>query len=614
MGPNMDQSLVYAAHTGHGDGASSQSPASRPKLDRIFNDSDGVVEDGVRGALLAHPDIIVETANPRVVKRAKTAGRRKVGVITGGGSGHEPAFLGYVGTGLLDSVAIGEIFSSPTAVSFLDAMKEADTGAGVACLFGNYAGDTMNVRMAARDAQQAGIKVETVVATDDVASAPASEAERRRGVAGEILMWKAAGARAEEGGSLDEVIAVARKAIANTRSIGVGLTPCTIVANGHPNFAIELGTMEVGIGHHGEPGVSVQELGRSRDIAKLMLEHILPDLPFTRGDRVTVLLSGLGATPIIELYVLYADVADLLKEKGIEVAHRFVGNLFTSLEMKGATLTVMKTDDELDRLMAAPAESIGLVRVGAGAAVAPAAEAPTAKADPVEALVKTETGEKYVPRSGVPVGETTRVIPALVDAIVKARDWLSEIDGKIGDGDHGINMAKGFARCGEALGANPPVMEKGLDALSDSLMAGIGGSMGPLYGRFFEGMAIPLRNVEFLDGRLFAQMLDGALAGINSLGNARVGDKTLVDTLQPSVEAFHQALDDGKSFEQALIAMSEAAERGRDSTVDLVARIGRASRLGERSRGVLDAGATSCCLILQTIAKELEAPARKHNA
>lgn len=396
----MDHSSQHRAQSDHS--ASFQSFAARPKLDRIFNDPDGVIEDGARGALLAHPDIIARTSNPRVVKRAQTTGRRKVGVITGGGSGHEPAFLGYVGKGLLDSVAIGEIFSSPTAVSFLDAMREADKGAGVACLFGNYAGDTMNVRMAVRDAQQAGIKVETVVATDDVASAPASEADRRRGVAGEILMWKAAGARAEEGGALDEVIAVARKAIANTRSIGVGLTPCTIVANGHPNFAIELGKMEVGIGHHGEPGVSVQELGRSRDIAKLMLDYVLPDLPFTKGDRVTVLLSGLGATPVIELYVLYADVADILRDKGIEVAHRFVGNLFTSLEMKGATLTLMKTDDELDRLMGAPAESIGLVRVGAEAQGVSAVEAPEVRAEPVEERSETSAGERYVPKKACP--------------------------------------------------------------------------------------------------------------------------------------------------------------------------------------------------------------------
>lgn len=596
----------------HPNGADQAGTASllRSRLDRIFNDPDQVVEDGLRGVLMAYPDLIASTSNPRVLKRVRPAARRKVGIVTGGGSGHEPAFLGYVGPGMLDAVAVGEIFSSPTSLSFFDAMREADQGAGVACLFGNYAGDTMNVRMAVRDAQNAGIRVETVVATDDVASASISEADRRRGVAGEILMWKVAGARAEEGASLDDVIAVAQKVIRHTRSIGVGLTPCTIIANGHPNFSIELGTMEVGIGHHGEPGVSVQKLGSAREIAQLMIDHLLPDLPFSKGDRVTVLLSGLGATPVIELYTLYADIAEILAERNIVIAHRFVGNYFTSLEMKGATLTLMKMDEELERLIKAPAESIGLTQSGPdglmGNGVKAVVDAPIAKPMPIRGAAEAGKAAHYRPKSGIDLDATTQIVPELVKAIVNAREWLSEIDGKIGDGDHGINMAKGFAQCGERLGSTPPDMGEGLRILSDVLMAGIGGSMGPLYGRFFEGMAQCLKDVRFVDAKLFGQMLDAALAGINSLGNARVGDKTLVDTLQPALEAFSKALSDGKNFAEALNAMSEAAEKGRDSTINLVARIGRASRLGERSRGVLDAGATSCCLILQTMAKTLK--------
>lgn len=575
--------------------------AARP-LDRIFNDPDQIVEDGIRGYLLAHPDILAGTDNPRVLRRARKSATRKVGVITGGGSGHEPAFLGYVGRGMLDAVAIGEIFSSPTAASFLDAMREADNGAGVACLFGNYAGDTMNVRLAVDDATREGIAVGTVVANDDVASAPKDDAARRRGVAGEILMWKAAGARAEEGASLEDVLATARKAIGNTRSIGVGLSPCTIVANGHPNFMIEAGTMEVGIGHHGEPGVEISRLGSSREIARMMCDHILPDLPFTAGDEVTVLVSGLGATPVIELYVLFADIADIMRERGITIRHNFVGNLFTSLDMKGVTLTVMKLDAELDRLMSHPAHAIGLTRVG-DTPEGPVTAAPTATAHDLAAHAAAAEKERYVPTSGIALENTRAVVPALVGAIVGARDWLSEIDGKIGDGDHGINMAKGFARCGQALGDAPPTMEGGLRALSDALMAGIGGSMGPLYGRFFEGLAKPLAGVTCIDAHLFGLMLDGAEAGIRSLGNADVGDKTLMDTLVPAVKAYHAA--EGQGLKPALAAMSVAAEQGRDSTRDLVARIGRASRLGERSRGVLDAGATSCCLILQTMAASL---------
>ena len=205
--------------------------------------------------------------------------------MTGGGSGHEPAFLGYVGEGLVDAVAIGEVFSSPTAKSFLDAFVAADGGAGVACLYGNYAGDNMNVKMAVRQAASRGITVRTVVANDDVPSAPAGEREKRRGVAGEILMWKAGGGSAAEGRDLDGVIAAAQKAIDNTRSIGIGLAPCTIAAVGKPNFAIEDGMMEVGIGHHGEPGLSVMPLRPAREMADLMLDSVLPDLPFERGRR-----------------------------------------------------------------------------------------------------------------------------------------------------------------------------------------------------------------------------------------------------------------------------------------------------------------------------------------
>lgn len=418
--PSADVTKASSTQAGSAHGA------LRTRLDRIFNDPDQVVEDGVRGVLLAYPDLIAATPNPRVLKRARLPTRRKVGIVTGGGSGHEPAFLGYVGPGMLDAVAVGEIFSSPTALSFLDAMREADNGAGVACLFGNYAGDTMNVRMAVRDAQNAGISVKTVVATDDVASAPANEADRRRGVAGEILMWKIAGARAEEGASLVEVIAVAQKVIRHTRSIGVGLTPCTIVANGHPNFSIALGTMEVGIGHHGEPGVSVQKLGSAREIAQLMIDHLLPDLPFAKGDRVTVLLSGLGATPVIELYTIYADIADILAEKGILIAHRFVGNYFTSLEMKGVTLTLMKIDEELERLVKAPAESIGLTQNGPatsdGDAARPAKDAPIATLTPdhPRAAAARETA-RYLPETGIALAATTDIVPALVKAVVDAR-------------------------------------------------------------------------------------------------------------------------------------------------------------------------------------------------
>jgi dihydroxyacetone kinase-like protein len=328
-------------------------------MQRILNNPDDIVEEMLKGFVKVHGDIVTTTNNPRVLKRAELPAGR-VGVVTGGGSGHKPAFIGYIGENLCDAVAVGEICTSPTAAAFLDAFRAANRGRGVACLYGNYSGDNMNVKMAVKMAAKEGIEVKTVVANDDVASASKGEAEKRRGVAGEVLMWKAGGAKAALGASLDEVIAAAQKAIDSTRSVGIGLTPCTLPAVGHPNFEIKPGTMEVGIGHHGEPGIEVASLETAAQMAKRMVDIVLPDYPFGSGDEVVVLVSGLGATPVMELYVLYDEIEKLITGRGIKIHRGYAGNYFTSLEMMGATLTVMKLDDELKQLVDMPCYSMGL--------------------------------------------------------------------------------------------------------------------------------------------------------------------------------------------------------------------------------------------------------------
>ena len=333
-------------------------------MNRVINNPDLVVEDMLSGILRAHPELEGAPDNPRVIRSSAAGEMGRVGIVTGGGSGHEPAFLGYVGPGLVDAVAIGEIFSSPTAKSFFDAIKAASGGAGVACLYGNYAGDNMNVKMAVKLAERAGIAVKTVVANDDVASAPQSELAKRRGVAGEILMWKAGGAAAARGGDLNEVIRVAQKAIDHTRSVGIGLSSCTIPAVGKANFHIADGTMEVGIGHHGEPGIEVRPTQSAHDMANTLLDIILPDFPLERGDEVALLVSGLGATPLMEQYILFGELASRLEQGGIVIARPMVGNYFTSLEMMGVTVTVLKLDDELKACLDHPCRSIGLT-VGA---------------------------------------------------------------------------------------------------------------------------------------------------------------------------------------------------------------------------------------------------------
>ncbi len=580
-------------------------------MNRIINNADLVVEDMLKGWLVAHADTVVATDNSRVVKRARAPEAGKVGVVTGGGSGHEPAFLGYVGDGMVDAVAIGEIFSSPTAKSFLDAMRAANGGAGVACLYGNYAGDNMNVKMAISMAEREGITVKTVVANDDVPSAPKGDEAKRRGVAGEILMWKVGAAKAAMGGSLDEVIAAAQKAIDNTRSIGIGLSACIIPAVGHANFTIENGKMEVGIGHHGEPGIDVRTTVSAAEMAELMLKVVLPDLPFGKGDRVALLVSGLGATPIMELYILYGELAKRLEAQGITVVFNKVGNLFTSLEMMGVTLTMMKVDDELEACLKAPCDCVGINVAGNPAAgrsysgsvegaKTAAAAAPAAKA---AAAPRTISGPT------VAMATAGDVVRDLITTINSNRAYLSEIDGLIGDGDHGINMSKGFTGCGtrlDALGAAASDLPKAFEQLSQALMDDIGGSMGPLYGNFFLGFVNTLEPYAEMDARLFGEALAAAVSNVQGMGNAKVGDKTLIDTMVPALNAYTEAVGAGSSFADALKAMSVAAEAGKNSTKDLQARIGRSARLGPRSIGVLDAGATSCFLILQSISNSLQ--------
>lgn len=580
---------------------------------RIVNNRDLVVEDMLTGWLMAHQSTLeADAGNPRVVKRKRAPEAGKVGIVTGGGSGHEPAFLGYVGDGMLDAVAVGEIFSSPTAKSFLDAMRAADGGAGVACLYGNYAGDNMNVKMAMQMAQREGLEVQVVVANDDVASAPKGDEAKRRGVAGEIFMWKVGAAKAAMGGTLPEVIAAAQKAIANTRSVGIGLSACIIPAVGKANFTIEAGTMEMGIGHHGEPGIDVRKTASAAEMADMMLGVVMPDLPYGTGDRVAVLLSGLGATPVMEQYILYGEVAKRLQERGITIVQNYVGNLFTSLEMMGVTLTVMKLDAELEACLQQPCNTVGLSVPGT---------IQTATAAPAKAVAKTAGAvagakavraveERVYQGASLPVAGSGALVRDLIAVINANRQYLSEIDGLIGDGDHGINMCKGFNGCGTRLDQLPAGdadhLARALEQLSQALMDDIGGSMGPLYGNFFIGFVQVLERYARFDAAVFGEALASAVANVQGMGNAQVGDKTLIDTLVPARNAFQAAVAKGEGFAAALEAMRTAAEAGKESTRALQARIGRSARLGARSIGVLDAGATSCFLILQSLAASLQ--------
>jgi len=275
----------------------------------------------------------------------------KVGLSTGGGSGHLPLFLGYVGKGMLDGCAVGNVFASPSARQMLEVTKAIDSGSGVLYIYGNYGGDVMNFDMAAEMADMEDIRVEQVVAGEDVASSPKGKEDKRRGVAGIFFVYKIVGAYAEEMASLDEVKRIAEKVCANVRTMGVGLSPCIIPEMGKPTFEMDEGQMEIGIGIHGEPGIGKGELKSADEIVEKMMESILEDLPYQSGDEVSVLVNGLGATPKEELYVVYRKVAQILKDKKITVYHPYIGEFATSMEMAGMSISLLRLDNELKKLL-----------------------------------------------------------------------------------------------------------------------------------------------------------------------------------------------------------------------------------------------------------------------
>jgi dihydroxyacetone kinase-like protein len=331
-------------------------------LKKIINEPANVVVEMLEGFAKAHSDLVKVLPGTQVVVRAEAPVAGKVGLISGGGSGHEPTHAGYVGQGMLDAACAGNVFASPAMDQMLAGIKAIESGAGVLCIVKNYTGDNLNFDTAMELAGMEGIQCRKVVVNDDVAVKNSTWTTGRRGVAGTVLVHKLAGAKAAEGASLDEVAALAEKVISNVRTMGVALTPCVIPAVGKPNFEIGEGEMEVGSGIHGEPGVQRRPIASAAEIAKTLLDSILPDIPFTRGDEVAVMVNGMGATPLMELYILFNEVSKILGEAGITVYRSFVGEYMTSLEMAGASVTLLKLDAEMKRLLDRPAKTPGWVQ------------------------------------------------------------------------------------------------------------------------------------------------------------------------------------------------------------------------------------------------------------
>ena len=327
-------------------------------MKKLINDPNHVVDEMIEGYVKAFSRYVKQLPeNKRSLVTVKQTREGKVGILIGGGSGHEPAFMGYVGEGMADGVAVGNIFASPPPDPILEATKAIDKEAGVLYIYGNYAGDVMNFGMAAELADlESGIQIGTVLVTDDVASAPKEEKEKRRGIAGEFFVTKVAGASADKGYNLDEVVRVATKANDNMRTMGVGLTPCSLPQTGKPSFELEEDEMEIGLGHHGEPGIQKGPLQSADLITQRLIHDILEDMPLEQGEKVAVLVNGLGSTTRMELLIMYRSVESILNNKGIVIHRSYVGDYSTSLEMGGCSVTLIKLDEELQELIDYPAD------------------------------------------------------------------------------------------------------------------------------------------------------------------------------------------------------------------------------------------------------------------
>ncbi len=326
-------------------------------MKKIINDPEQVVQEMITGMLLAAPNKLKQLKDTTVIMRKDAPIKKKVGIVSGGGSGHEPADAGYIGSGMLDAAVIGEVFTSPSVDQVYEAIKAVDSGEGVFLVIKNYTGDVLNFEMAAELATAEGIQVEQIIVNDDVAVEDSSFTTGRRGIAGTIFIHKIVGAKANLGGSLEEIKRVAEKAVANVRSMGMAITPCSIPAAGEASFTLSEQEMEIGIGIHGEPGIERKPLATAKEIATELTQKILADINLQKNDEVAVLINGLGSTPDMELYILNKEVQQILKEKEIHVYQTFVGEYMTALEMGGCSVTLLKLDDELKSLLDHPSEA-----------------------------------------------------------------------------------------------------------------------------------------------------------------------------------------------------------------------------------------------------------------
>lgn len=572
-------------------------------MTRLFNDPDDFFDEMVDGLVAANSHLIRKVHGG--VVRARRAAANTVAVVTGGGSGHYPAFGGLVGEGLAHGAALGNVFASPSWQQVRSVVKSAHTGAGALLTYGNYAGDVLNFNHAQERLRASGIPTETVAVTDDISSAPPEEKHKRRGIAGDLTVLKASAAAADDGASLDEVHRIATKANERTRSFGVAFSGCTLPGANEPLFTVPEGRMAVGMGIHGEPGFDEVPLPSANDLAELLVSSLTVDVEIPEGasldgGRVVALLNGLGSVKYEELLVVFGRVHVLLEDKGLTVVEPECGELVTSFDMAGVSLTLFWLDHELERLWAKPANAPGYKKFVAD----------EIDDDDLNQDVPLTESFLAVPGS-LESNEAGELIADLLDAIASVIDErsveLGRIDAVAGDGDHGIGMKRGSEAASraarQALPGKPgagAVLAIASDAWSDRA----GGTSGALWGAVLEAIGDALGSQQTPTAALVAEGVSRASDAVLEFG-AEVGDKTMVDALVPFAETLAREVRHGRSLTEAWLAAAAEAERAAQATAQMLPRMGRARPHAEKSLGTPDAGAVSFAFITTAVGRVL---------
>lgn len=580
-------------------------------MKKIINHPAHVVADMCSGIVLAHNELSLDSKY-KVIKK-QHIDKSKVSLISGGGSGHEPAHAGFIGEGLLDAAVCGDVFASPSQIQVYKAICETASDQGTLLIIKNYSGDMMNFKNALHMAQEDGLLVDYVKVDDDIAVQDSLYTVGRRGVAGTIFVHKIAGAAAEKKLSLPEVKRIAQKVIANVKSIGFAMTSCTVPAKGSPTFELGELEMEYGVGIHGEPGIRREEIREAGELAGDMTASLSSELNLTSGSagRVAVIINGFGSTPLMELYVLNKEVIRELSGRGLTVVRSMVGNFMTSIDMAGASISILKLDDELESLLHAPCKSPALSIHGKTDDIVYHDFFENGKSTG-EVSFKIETPESYAQvRGEISLENMIYIVDVMSESIIKNEVPFCELDSHAGDGDFGMSVAKGFRELKtewkSIIEDSGLTISSFLNACSLIIMEHCGGASGPIWGSAFRMAGKYAVGRETLTVNDFAAMLQAAVEGIQATGErsfgrgAVVGDKTLIDAFVPCADAWRACAEKGAGLKESFQAGAAAAAHGAKKTEDIVARMGRAGTVGERSLGHPDAGAYALGVIFTDI-------------